>query len=152
MERQRRNTAAWLLPAIGAIAALGYALDLLSSAAATGLVTGSCIGFGCAALLRRGKPAPPAAEPVDEDEDDKSRARLDAVMASVTEGVLIVDREGVVLAASPVATSLLRLSWHAERHPRLATLLPWPQLELAVQACLADGQPQRFEEIGRAHV
>jgi two-component system phosphate regulon sensor histidine kinase PhoR len=110
-------------------------------AAIQGIAAGVCCGI---ALARRGAAAPLPAPPATEDEDP-SRARLDAVLASVTEGVLIVDREGIVLAASPVATSLLRLSWHAERQPRLSTLVPWPQLELAVQECLADGQPQRFE-------
>ena len=103
--------------------------------------------FGVAAgALLAARAAPRAAPGPAQDPPavDPCRSQLDAVLASVSEGVLIVDRDGLVRAASPVAAALLGVPF-ASSNGRAQGLSGWPQLERVVADCLQGGEPQRFE-------
>jgi two-component system phosphate regulon sensor histidine kinase PhoR len=115
-----------------AIAGLGW-LALLFGAAAGALL----------APRTSRRAAPGAAQ--DRAGDDPCRSQLDAVLASVSEGVLIVDRDGLVRAASPVAAALLGVPFASGADGRAQRLSGWPQLERVVADCLQGGEPQRFE-------
>ena len=134
--------AGWLACGLFAIAAVFQAADGHGWRA---MVLSTAAGIWCGRLLMERQAAtaaratPPAADP--------HRDQLEAVLAGVSEGVLIVDRAGVVLAASPVATALLRTSISDGTTLRLNQVLPWPQLDQAIQRCLGTGEPQRFEGV-----
>ncbi|MCU0865048.1 MAG: ATP-binding protein [Planctomycetes bacterium] len=76
--------------------------------------------------------------------------RLVAALCCASDGLIVLDEHGGIVATNPAAIELASLPAQELRGRRLEDLLAWPALHRALQACRADGEPQAFELGGEA--
>ncbi|MSR37922.1 MAG: PAS domain-containing sensor histidine kinase [Planctomycetes bacterium] len=128
--------------ALLAIAAVLLHYDFVLPCIASVLGAGFLLGW-----LHGTRVLPMAPLPVEPVALESNRDLLDAVLCSVTTGVLVVRLNGLVPLASPLARELLELTPLATGSFRMSSLVPWPLLDRAIESCTATGQIQRFESI-----
>lgn len=71
--------------------------------------------------------------------------RLIASLRGASDGLIVLDDLGCIVATNPAAVDLAVLPPLDLRGRRLEDLVTWPALHQALQACRADGRPQLFE-------
>lgn len=72
-------------------------------------------------------------------------ARLAAGLAGASDGLIVVDEQGHVVASNPAAAALARLPEQDCIGARLEELVPWPRLHEALLLCRRNGIAQSFE-------
>ena len=72
-------------------------------------------------------------------------SRLEAGLSGSTEGLIVLDEQGHVVASNRAAQQLTDLSAQDFRGARIDQLVPWTQLHEAVAQCRLDGMEQAFE-------
>ena len=72
-------------------------------------------------------------------------ARLAAGLSGASDGLIVVDLQGHVVASNPVASELADLGGRVIVGKRLEELVPWPRFQEALLVCRRDGVAQSFE-------
>jgi len=72
-------------------------------------------------------------------------ARLVAGLAGASDGLIVLDEQGHVVATNPAAQQLAGLPEHDCRGARIEELVPWARLHEALAMCRQDGIAQNFE-------
>jgi len=72
-------------------------------------------------------------------------SRLEAGLSGSSEGLIVLDEQGHVVASNRAAQQLTDLSSQDFRGARIDQLVPWTQLHEAVARCRLDGVEQTFE-------
>ena len=78
-------------------------------------------------------------------ERDVDSLRLVAALAGASDGLLVVDLDGALVASNPAAIAWCGLPSGELRGRRLEDLVAWPQLHQALQACRAGAGVQHFD-------
>lgn len=76
---------------------------------------------------------------------DTDSARLVAALAGASDGLLVVDLDGALVASNPAAIAWCGLPSGELRGRRLEDLVSWPQLHHALHACRAGAGVQHFD-------
>jgi len=76
---------------------------------------------------------------------DTDSARLVAALAGASDGLLVVDLDGALVASNPAAVAWCALPSGELRGRRLEDLVSWPQLHHALHACRAGAGLQHFD-------
>jgi two-component system phosphate regulon sensor histidine kinase PhoR len=76
---------------------------------------------------------------------DADSARLVAALAGASDGLLVVDLDGALVASNPAAVAWCGLPNGDLRGRRLEDLVAWPQLHQALHACRAGAGVQHFD-------
>jgi two-component system, OmpR family, phosphate regulon sensor histidine kinase PhoR len=71
--------------------------------------------------------------------------RLVAALRGASDGLIVLDEHGGIVATNPAAIELAGLPVLDRMGRRLEDLVTWPALHQALQACRTSGQPQSFE-------
>ena len=72
-------------------------------------------------------------------------ARLAAGLSGASDGLVVVDLQGHVVASNPAAIELVGLAGREVVGARLEELVPWPRFREALLLCRSDGVAQTFE-------
>ncbi len=72
-------------------------------------------------------------------------ARLVASLGGASDGLIVLDEQGHVVAKNPAAQDLAGLPAAECRGSRLEELVPWPRLHEALRQCRRSGRAQAFE-------
>lgn len=72
-------------------------------------------------------------------------ARLAAGLSGASDGLIVVDQQGHVVASNPAAVELADLPVHDVVGARLEELVPWPRFREALLLCRRNGVAQSFE-------
>jgi two-component system phosphate regulon sensor histidine kinase PhoR len=75
---------------------------------------------------------------------EADRSRLAAALEGASDGLMVLDADGRIVAANAVASQLTNLSEHLAGRV-IGDVLPWPGLQRAMLATLATGQLESFE-------
>jgi two-component system phosphate regulon sensor histidine kinase PhoR len=81
--------------------------------------------------------------------------RLVAALRGASDGLIVLDEHGAIVATNPAAIEFASLPADEARGRRLEDLVAWPALHQALQACRTAGRPQAFElgiEAGQGRV
>lgn len=78
-------------------------------------------------------------------ERDTDTSRLVAALAGASDGLLVVDLDGALVASNPAAVAWCGLPSGELRGRRLEDLVAWPQLHQALHACRAGAGVQHFD-------
>ena len=76
---------------------------------------------------------------------DTDSARLVAALTGASDGLLVVDLDGALVASNPAAIAWCGLPSGELRGRRLEDLVSWPQLHHALHACRAGAGVQHFD-------
>ena len=76
---------------------------------------------------------------------EKNSARLVAALVGASDGLIVLDEQGHVVATNPAALELAGLPDADRRLARLEDLVTWPRLHEALTLCRRNGVAQSFE-------
>ncbi|MCB9878523.1 MAG: PAS domain-containing protein [Planctomycetes bacterium] len=109
------------------------------------LCCGALLGWVLAARVARRREAElrDAAAALDASRGDVGR--LMAACMSVSDGLIVLDEQGHLVAANDAAVDLAHMATNDLRGARLEDLVPWTQLHEALRECRRDGMRREFE-------
>ena len=106
------------------------------------------VGVVAVSAALGGRRPPGEVAPTRATDDDAAAARLQSVLAGVSDGVIAVDRRQRVLFANAAAMEMLGLvTPPAKDLPDLDEFVGWPQLLRVVAGCLGSSQSEGFEAV-----